>query len=416
MLASPQQGRMDLEQYRQRDRTAEAARRRRRQAEGERLRRTHRRRRGLALGVLVVPIAIAAFAFAPGDNKKDEASAPATTAADAATTAAPAEKSEPLRFAEPDVVRGVHVDFVTAGSTDALGNILAAAEPDKGLNALQLDVKDEKGVIGIPVDVPLAKKIGAVQPQYDARKVIKKAHEAGLYTIARIVVFQDPILAAKGGKLALEKKGGGVWETSGGLGWVDPTDRRVWDYVIDVSLAAADAGFDEVMYDYVRFPTDGDIDAAAYARGNASKDKTIEGFLKKASSALHAKGVKVSAAIFAIQATSQAPIGQDPAELKRVLDTISPMVYPSHFASGNFDLPSPVSQPYDTVFASLIDWRRDMVNGKARLRPWLQDFDLGTDYSTAQVQDQIRAANDSGTDGYLLWNPVADYSPGVLVP
>ena len=191
------------------------------------------------------------------------------------------------------------------------------------------------------MNVPLAKRIGAVQPQYDARKVIKKAHEAGLYTIARIVVFQDPILAAKGGKLALEKKGGGVWETSGGLGWVDPTDRRVWDYVIDVALAAADAGFDEVMFDYVRFPTDGDVDAAAYARGNASKDKTIEGFLKKASTALHARDVKVSAAIFAIQATSQAPIGQDPAVLKRVLDTISPMVYPSHFAAEQLRHPEP---------------------------------------------------------------------------
>ena len=186
-------------------------------------------------------------------------------------------------------MRGIHVDFTTAGNADALGNLLAAADPDNGLNALQLDVKDEKGVIGIPLNVALAKRIGAVQPQYDARKVIKKAHEAGLYTIARIVVFQDPLLAAKGGKLALEKKGGGVWETSGGLAWVDPTDRRVWDYVIDVSLAAADAGFDEVMFDYVRFPTDGDVDAAAYARGNASKDKTIEGFLKKAGAALHAK-------------------------------------------------------------------------------------------------------------------------------
>ena len=284
MLASPQQGRMDLEQYRQRDRTAEAARRRRRQAEGERLRRTHRRRRGLALGVLVVPIAIAALAFAPGDNKKDEASAPATTAAATRRRPRPPPRSR-SRCASPSRTWCAASTSTsrTAGNADALGNILAAADPDKGLNALQLDVKDEKGVIGIPVDVAAGQARSApCSPQYDARKVVKKAHEAGLYTIARIVVFQDPILAAKGGKLALEKKGGGVWETSGGLGWVDPTDRRVWDYVIDVSLAAADAGFDEVMYDYVRFPTDGDIDAAAYARGNASKDKTIEGFLKKA--------------------------------------------------------------------------------------------------------------------------------------
>jgi hypothetical protein len=171
------------------------------------------------------------------------------------------------------------------------------------------------------------------------------------------------------------------------------------------------------MFDYVRFPTDGDIDQAVFSRPNASKDRTIAGFLKRAATALHAKDVRLSAAIFGIQATSRADIGQDPTELKSVLDTVAPMLYPSHFGSGQFDIANPAANPYDTITSSLLDWQKWLVNGKARLRPWLQDFTFnGVPYSTQQVQDQIKAARDLGADGFLLWNATGDYSPGVLLP
>jgi hypothetical protein len=155
-------------------------------------------------------------------------------------------------------------------------------------------------------------------------------------------------------------------------------------------------------------------------RPKASKVKTINGFLQKAGTALRAEGVRVSAAIFGIAASSEesgSGIGQDPTELKRLLDTIAPMVYPSHYGPGTFNIPHPAAQPQDLVSASLLDWRRHLVNGRARLRPWLQDFDYnGYPYSTDQVLAQIRAAQDMGTAGYLLWNTTAEYSPGVLTP
>jgi hypothetical protein len=366
-------------------------------------------------------VAIAALALAPADDGQQPAEAPATTAASeggAATADTVADVSvEPLRFDEPDEVRGVHIDYVSAGDTDKMNAILAAADPDSGLNTIQLDVKDERGRIGIPMALAAAKRAKAIDPAYDPVKLIKRAHEAGLYTIARVVAFQDPRYAAVAKGAALDRKGGGVWENDLGLAWIDPTDKRAQDYVIAVAKAAADAGFDEVMFDYVRFPTDGAVDSAVFSRPNASKDKTIAGFLQRAGQVLRPQGVKVSAAVFGIQATSQADIGQDPALLKNVLDTISPMVYPSHFGSGQFDIDNPTANPYDTVTASLLDWQKWMVNGRARLRPWLQDFTYnGVTYGSNEVLAQVKAARDLDTDGYLLWNISGDYSPGVLTP
>jgi hypothetical protein len=174
------------------------------------------------------------------------------------------------------------------------------------------------------------------------------------------------------------------------------------------------------MFDYMRFPSDGDTSAAVYARPQVSKVKTINAFVDKAGTALRREGVKVSAAIFGIAASSEesgAGIGQDPTELKRLLDTICPMVYPSHYGDGSFNIPHPAAAPYDLVSSALLDWRRHLVQGKARLRPWLQDFDYnGYPYSTDQVLAQIRATADMGASGYLLWNSTAEYSSGVITP
>jgi len=364
-------------------------------------------------------VAVAALALAPADDSQTPGDGTTSTPAEAAATtaAAAAVTAEPLRFDEPEEVRGIHVDYGTAADSDEMNAILAAADPDAGLNAIQLDVKDERGRIGIPMKLAAARRAKAVDPAYDAAKLVKRAHEAGLYTIARVVAFQDPLYASAAKGPALDRKGGGVWENDLGLGWIDPTDKRAQDYVIAVARAAADAGFDEIMFDYVRFPTDGAVEDAVYSRPNASKDKTIAAFLDRAGQVLRPEGVKVSAAIFGIQATSQADIGQDPALLKNVLDAIAPMVYPSHFGSGQFDIDNPTANPYDTVTASLLDWQKWVVNGRARLRPWLQDFAYnGVTYGTAEVEAQIRAARDLHTDGFLLWNISGDYSPGTLMP
>ena len=140
-----------------------------------------------------------------------------------------------------------------------------------GLNTIELDVKDEGGEIGFATpNVPLARKVGANRLFYNPKAMVALAHRNGIYMIGRVVCFQDPTLARERPDLAIQRPDGSVWTTSAGLGWVNPYDRRVWDYCASVAQAAADAGFDQIMFDYVRFPSDGDTDSAVYPGRRAS--------------------------------------------------------------------------------------------------------------------------------------------------
>ncbi len=144
----------------------------------------------------------------------------------------------------------------------------------EGLTAIELDVKDENGQIGFTASsLKLAQKVGATRDFYDPRAAAKLVHDRGLYLIGRIVTFEDPVLSHGRTDLAVRRSDGSVWEDSAGLGWTNPYDRRVWEYNVDVAIAAARAGFDEIMFDYVRFPSDGDVDGAVYSNRPASMRK-----------------------------------------------------------------------------------------------------------------------------------------------
>ena len=377
------------------------ARRRRRQAEGERLRRTHRRRRGLALGVLVVPSRSQPSRSRRGDNRKGGRRRPATTARGRHDDRATAEKSEPLRFAEPDVVRGVRIDFVTAGNADGWRHPPARPSPTRPERGSQLDVKDERGRRSASrCDVALAKKIGAVQPPVRRPQgASKKAHEAGLYTIARIVVFQDPILGAKGGELALERRAAASGRTaadSAGRSHRSPRPglrnrRRRWPPPTPASTRSCTTT--------LASRTTATVDTAAYA-GATPRRTRPSGLPEEGGPARCAPRASVSAAIFAIQATSQAPMRARTRRVEGASSTQSrPMVYPSHFAPGNFDLPSPVVPAIRHGHSRrCIDWRRDMVNGKraAAARGCRTSTYTGWTTRPRRCSDQIRAANNPG--------------------
>ena len=191
--------------------------------------------------------------FISGD---DEAPAQRPATSSAAVTETAAATSEPRRL--PAEIRGVHVTMPLMTIDGKLDEYIELA--DEGLTAIELDIKDENGEVGLSSpDVPLARKVGAVQGYYNGRVVAGRVHDAGLYLIGRIVVFEDPRLAAGSPELAIESRGGGIWTNSQGLGWTNPYDERVWKYNVDIAAAAARAGFDEIMFDYVRFPSDGDL-------------------------------------------------------------------------------------------------------------------------------------------------------------
>jgi len=378
-------------------------------------RRAARRRRGrrrLAFA-LVALLALAGFLagalMGAGDDDAGEAAVSPARTAKAAGATTRQRAPRPL----PDEVRGVHVTLALASIPGKIREYLDLP----GLNTLEVDVKDENGELAFsaPSSVPLAREIGAAKGYYAPRRVATAAHRAGAYLIGRIVVFEDPILSARKPALAIRTRDGGVWRNDAGLGWVNPYDERVWDYNVAIGRAAARAGFDEIQFDYVRFPSDGPIENAVFseARGRDA-GWTIARFVHYAAKRLRPEGVRVSVDVFGLSAARDVGVAQSPGRLAKFVDAVYPMVYPSHYNEGEYGLASPVSLPGATVARSLADFKKRMRGSKAKLIPWLEDFSFTGTVSPEHVRAQITAARRQRTGGYLLWNPLGEYTAGAL--
>ncbi len=379
-------------------------------ARREAARRRRRRRRSAAIGVLLAGVASVALGSKAITDEHAHTSPAATTGAKPKQPAAP----QPRKL--PDEVRGVHVTMALASLDGKLEEYIALT--DEGLNTIQLDIKDENGEIGfVPSAVPLARKVGAARPYYRPRQVARLLHAKGVYLIGRVVVFEDPRLSEGAPELAIKRSDGSSWRNDAGLGWTNPYDRRVWDYNVSIAEVAARAGFDEIQFDYVRFPSDGDVDDVVYpGKTGKAPGWVIAEFVHYATKRLKPLGVRVSTDVFGLAATRELGIGQVPRRLARYVDAMYPMVYPSHFGAGEYNLDDPNASPGATVHYSLVHFRRELRRGKAQLIPWLQDFSYGREYGRADVLAQIDAARRVGVRGYLLWNPLGVYTPGALAP
>lgn len=310
----------------------------------------------------------------------------------------------------------MHVTMALASLDGKLDEYLSLAS--EGMTALELDVKDENGEVGFvrPV-VRKARDSGAARDYYAARKVARDVHRRGLYLIGRVVVFEDPVLSRSRPDLAIRRSDGSVWRDAAGLGWMNPYDRRVWEYNVDVAVAAARAGFDEIMFDYVRFPSDGDVERAVYgSRGELGKREAIPAFLRYASSRLRPLGVRVSAAVFGLSGVRDLGIGQLPRRMAPYLDTVYAMTYPSHFGSGELGLADPGGMPGETVARALARFKRTLRGRDVLLAHWVQDFSFAKTYELEEVRAQIDAARLAGAKGFLLWNAECVYTDGALAP
>ena len=313
----------------------------------------------------------------------------------------------------PTELRGVHVTMALASIPGKLEQYIAMKS--EGLNALELDVKDENGEVGFYANVPLARTVGAAKRYYSPQEAVAKIHAAGLYLIGRVVTFEDPMLSAGAPQLAIRRSDGSRWMTSGGLGWTNPYDKRVWKYNVDLAVQAAKLGFDEIQFDYVRFPSDGDLSVIRYPGVHTQPmGWTIPAFLEYAKKRLHPLGVRLSVDVFGLSATRDLGIGQFPARIAPIVDAIYPMVYPSHYVSGEYNIIDPDSRPGTTVAYSLRDFRAKVRGRKAVLVPWLQDFSLGRTYHLQDVQDQIQAARLEHVKGFMLWNAAGLYTVKAL--
>jgi hypothetical protein len=378
-------------------------------------RRQVRRRRTVALAILLAlaaGIALGARSVGRGSPAVKEADTATTTAAKSRPK--PKHQASSLHMAVPREIRGVHVTMALASLPGKLQSYLGLP----GLNTVELDVKDENGRVGfVPSAVPLARQTGAAGPYYKARRAARLVHAGGDYLIGRVVTFEDPVLSEKRPELAIRRSDGARWLTNAGLGWTNPYDHRVWKYNVDLGVAAAKAGFDEIQFDYVRFPSDGDITIIRYPGVHPQPmGWTIPAFVQYARKRLHPLGVRVSVDVFGLSATHDLGIGQVPRRISAYVDAVYPMVYPSHYNPGEFNLPDPNAAPATTVTRSLLDFQAALEGRRTRLTPWLQDFSLGRTYTLDDVRAQVRAARSNGAHGFLLWNPEGVYSVPALAP
>jgi hypothetical protein len=374
-----------------------------------RRRKARRRRRIRRAGVTVVLVLCAAgVAYAArtiSDRQKPGGPTERVNVAQG-----PTQGISPLK--PPKTIRGVHVTMALASIPGKIDEYLSLP----GLNTIELDVKDENGEVGfVPSAVPLARDIGAAKPYYKPRLLAKKIHARGVYLIGRVVVMEDPVLSAERPDFAIRTTDGSRWLNHAGLGWVNPYDQRVWDYVVDIAEAAARTGFDEIQFDYVRFPSDGNVEAIVYpGQTSTPPGWVIAQFAQYAAKRLKPLGVRVSADVFGLSATRDLGIGQIPRRIGRYVDAIYPMVYPSHYGSGEYDLPDPNANPGATVAYSLRDFN-EQLGPRTKIIPWLQDFTLnGPPYTLEDIQSQIDAARRAKTGGYLLWNAAGVYTPGAV--
>ncbi len=371
-------------------------------------RRKRRRRAAVAAILLLAVLALAGGMTLAGKDGKGSAKAGATATSNGPVALEIAIRPRPL----PVEVRGVHVTGALASLPGKLQEYVGMKK--HGLNTIELDVKDEGGEIAFtPAGVPLARKTGAVRDYYKPREAAKLAHRNGLYLIGRVVVFQDPYLASARPDLAIRRRDGSVWTTNAGLAWVNPYDRRVWDYAVSVAAVAAKAGFDEIMLDYVRFPSDGDVASAVYpGRTSEKRGQVIAAFTAYAKQRLAPLGVRVSTALFGLAATRDMGLGQVPAWISQHVDHVHPMAYPALYGGGELGIVTPTAEPGETVFRTLVDYKRQLRGSKAQLIPWIQDWN----YDREQVLQQVRAARLQGAKGYLLWNASGLYTMAALAP
>jgi hypothetical protein len=346
-----------------------------------------------------------------------------------ATTASPVARSEstvvPL-VPRPPVVRGLYVNR-WAAIGQRMWDLIGIAKRTE-VNALVIDVKDDRGYVLYRSAVPLAHAIGAdtvnPMPASRMRAVLDTMRANGILPIARIVVAKDPLLASARRDWAVKRRSDGApWLDQSGNPWLDPHQRGVWSYAADLAAEAVKLGFSEVQFDYVRFPDDPRlIRQAAFplAKGR-HRDQVIREQLGYLRSRVKPLGVPMAIDVFGLTTSDSTDmgIGQRWEQFADQADVVLPMTYPSHYARGTYGIARPNANPYDVLDHALTDGlarNRTVVNA-AEIVPWYQDFTLGAPrYGVKQLRAQMQAGYDNGVRSWMLWNPGSKYTIGALHP
>lgn len=336
------------------------------------------------------------------------------------------ERARVFHMPRPQVVRGLYVNRWAALGQKMTQLIELAKKTE--VNALVIDVKDDRGFVLYKSRVPLAVEIGAdtnsAMSHRKLRAILDTMAAYRIFPIARIVVAKDPLLASKKLEWAIKRRDNlQPWLDKNGKPWLDPHYREVWKYAADLAKEAYDLGFSEVQFDYVRFPDEKRlISESTYPLANGrTRAQVIREQLGFVRSYLKPTGMPVTIDVFGLTATDTTDmgIGQRWEMFVDQADVVLPMVYPSHFAPGTYKLENPNANPYSTIDRALKDAIRRSANipNAARIVPWYQDFTLGPPhYYAEQIRAQKKAGYDNGLQSWILWNPGSRYTESALDP
>lgn len=360
----------------------------------------------------------------------------------------PAKKQlEPI----PQTVKAVYLTAWSASNQKKIDEIIGLAKTTE-INGVVIDIKDYTGKVFFKTQSKLIEEIGSEEPRIkDLAGLIETLHREKIYVITRIAVFQDLFLTENKPEYALKNSTTNkVWRDRKNLAWVDPGSKYVWDYNLEIAKQASLLGADEINFDYIRFPSDGQINQLSFSffdPTKLSKSEQIRQFFEYLNQNLRTEKIKTSADLFGQSCfdSSDMNIGQILEYALPYFDFISPMVYPSHYAEGFIGYKNPALYPYEVIDYSMekATQRRETLSlalntglstassttlipyieieklprntPLAKFRPWLQVFDLGADYTPEMVRKQINAVYDNGLDsGWYLWNPGNIYNPAAL--
>jgi hypothetical protein len=324
-----------------------------------------------------------------------------------------------------DAIRALYVSYFAIGHAKFRQRIFDLLDTTE-FNAVVIDVKGDYGWISHPTQIPLAREIDAARPTAkDFDEVMAQFKSRGVYTIARVVTFKDNPLAKSHPDFAVKIEGTGeIWQDREELSWSDPFLKPVWDYNIQVAVEAAQKGFDEIQFDYVRFPTSSQAGTPQFSQEvtKPTRIAAITGFLSAARGQLEPFGVKMAADTFGYTCwrKDDTLIGQDIERMGQYLDVLSPMLYPSTFGSGIPEHKFAIAYPYEVVYESAKRAIDRVSQYNCLVRPWIQDFpDYRFDkrvYGKEEIQAQIKGCFDAGGAGFMVWDPRVEYTDGAYAP
>lgn len=318
----------------------------------------------------------------------------------------------------PKNVRGIYISSWVGSQIPWRTRLIKSAK-EAGINSVVIDVKDSTGYIIFDTKNELFKTLGTEEIRInDIREWIQELHDQDIYVIGRITVFQDPLYTKIKPESAINTKAGAIWRDRKGLAFIDPTYKEYWDYIITLSKVCEEVGFDELNFDYIRYPTDGNLKDMVFKgseletvpSGNSTiKSRRLKRFFAYLRQQTRPLGIPISADIFGMTLTNKDDlgIGQQLEMIVPYFDYICPMIYPSHWPKGFLNIPNPAAHPYPVINHSVKLGLNRMPDKK--MRPWIQAFDLGAVYTPERMADQKKGLYDLNVYSWLLWDPANRY-------